>query len=505
MLASLLFLAVLLPNSSAVETSFPDSSSEITSNLEDGAWFNETLEVDGSTTIPAQDANWILYNITEPSNGRYILRSGDYFSEVIPVDDGLWIWSITVDVQGINCTCWLEISQPINLEKEFLNRIIFIGEGPHNPVISPLHAGIIVVDEPAQLSAIGVLADSNNSDTKLSLSWCYAPLGACDGNMNTSIIDIIWVGKEGTFTINATQFGLHDGVWSFTYTLQDEYLRVSSPVSVLVYVDQSDPEAELICPQQALEGDLVIVDGSESRDGVWGPDLQAVWYITQPDGDVRAAEQSETDGMVLSLNPEHSGTYSIKIDIIDMVGRRSSATVTIDIANVDPTLELLMDDIEISDLNSWKLVDGDDLEVSALVQDTGSDSSSMIYQWYLNNELISTSAHLEAKNMDVGTHELRLVITDNDGANVTHEMDIIVSAKPVATEDGFNTMPILLFISLLGIVVFYVRRKRQSEYESSSMPKWNNLSKSTSNEGTNIEQDENVIWTDSNVSSGGKD
>jgi len=98
-----------------------------------------------------------------------------------------------------------------------------------------------------------------------------------------------------------------------------------------------------------------------------------------------------------------------------------------------------------------------------------------------------------------------LVITDNDGANVTHEMDIIVSAKPVATEDGFNTMPILLFISLLGIVVFYVRRKRQSEYESSSMPKWNNLSKSTSNEGTNIEQDENVIWTDSNVSSGGKD
>jgi hypothetical protein len=505
MLASLLFLAVLLPNSSAVETSFPDSSSEITSNLEDGAWFNETLEVDGSTTIPAQDANWILYNITEPSNGRDILRSGDYFSEVIPVDDGLWIWSITVDVQGINCTCWLEISQPINLEKEFLNRIIFIGEGPHNPVISPLHAGIIVVDEPAQLSAIGVLADSNNSDTKLSLSWCYAPLGACDGNMNTSIIDIIWVGKEGTFTINATQFGLHDGVWSFTYTLQDEYLRVSSPVSVLVYVDQSDPEAELICPQQALEGDLVIVDGSESRDGVWGPDLQAVWYITQPDGDVRAAEQSETDGMVLSLNPEHSGTYSIKIDIIDMVGRRSSATVTIDIANVDPTLELLMDDIEISDLNSWKLVDGDDLEVSALVQDTGSDSSSMIYQWYLNNELISTSAHLEAKNMDVGTHELRLVITDNDGANVTHEMDIIVSAKPVATEDGFNTMPILVFISLLGIVVFYVRRKRQSEYESSSMPKWNNLSKSTSNEGTNIEQDENVIWTDSNVSSGGKD
>jgi hypothetical protein len=505
LLASLLLLAVLLPNSIAIETSLSDSSSEITSDLEDGAWFNETLVVDGSTTIPAQDANWILYNVTDPSHDRDILRSGDYFSEVIPVDDGLWVWSITVDVQGINCTCWLEISQPFNLEKEYLNRIIFIGEGPHDPVIFPLHAGIIIVDEPAKLSAIVVLADSDNSDAKLSLSWCYAPLGACDGSMNTSIADLTWVGDEVTFTINATQLELDDGVWTFNYTLQDEYLRISSPVSVQIYVDQSDPEAELICPQHAFEGDLVIIDGSDSRDGIWGPDLQAVWYITQPDGDVRAAEQSETDGMVLSLNPEHSGTYSIKIDIVDMVGRRSSKTVTIDVANVDPTLELLLDDIEISNLNSWELVDGDDLEVSALVQDTGSDSSSIIYQWYLNNELISTSAHLEAKNMDVGTHELRLVITDDDGANVTHEMDIIVSAKQVVTEDGFNTMAILLFISVLGIVVLYVRRKRLSEYQSSSMPKWNNSSKSTSSEETNTEQDENMIWTDSNASSEGKD
>jgi hypothetical protein len=107
--------------------------------------------------------------------------------------------------------------------------------------------------------------------------------------------------------------------------------------------------------------------------------------------------------------------------------------------------------------------------------------------------------------MDVGTHVLRLIITDDDGANVTREMDIIVSEKPVSTEDGFNTMAILLLVSLLGTVVFYVRRKRLSEYESSSMPKWNNSRKSTSGEGTNTEQDENVIWTDSNASSGGKD
>ena len=504
-LASLLLLTVLLPNSSAIDTSSSGSSSEITSNLEDGSWFNETLSIDGSTTIPAQDANWILYDVTEPYSDWVVLRSGDYFSEVIPVDEGLWVWSITVDVQGLNCTCWLEISQPVGLEKEFLNRIIFIGEGPHNPVISPLHEGTIIVDEPVQLSAIGVLADSSNSDTKLSLSWCYAPLGACDGNTTTSIVNITWVDDEGTFTINATELGLHDGVWAFTYTLQDEYLRYSPPVNVRIYVDQTNPEAELISPQQALEGDLVIIDGSESRDGVWGPNLQALWYITQPDGVLRVAEQSETDGMVFSLLPEQSGIYSIQIDIVDMVGRRSSATVTINIENVEPTLNLLMDDLEISNLNSWKLVDGEDLEMFALVQDTGSDKASMNYEWYLNNELISTSAQLKAKNLNVGTHELRLVIIDNDGANITHEMDIIVSGKSDSTKDGFNVMAVLLFIGIIAIVVVYIRRNRLSEFESSSMPKWDTSSKSISVEDTNPEQDDNGIWIDSNASNGGKD
>ena len=505
MLASLLLLAVLLPNSSAIDTSSSGSNSEITSNLEDGAWFNETFSIDGSTTIPAQDANWILYDVTEPYSDWVVLRSGDYFSEVIPVDEGLWIWSITVDVQGLNCTCWLEISQPVGLEKEFLNRIIFIGEGPHNPVISPLHEGTIVVDEPVHLSAIGVLADSNHSETKLSLSWCYAPLGACDGNMTTSIVNITWVDNEGTFTISATQLGLHDGVWAFTYTLQDEYLRFSPPVEVRVYVDQTDPEAELICSQQALEGDLVIIDGSESRDGVWGPNLQAVWYITQPDGVLRVAEQSETDGMVFSLIPEQSGIYSIQIDIVDMVGRRSSATVTIDIENVEPTLNLLMDDLEISNLDSWKLVDGEDLEMFALVEDTGSDKSSMNYEWYLNNELTSTSAQFEAKNLNVGTHELRLVIIDNDGANITHEMDIIVSGTSDSTKNGFNLTAVLLFIGIIAIVVVYVRRNKLSEFESSSMPKWDTSGKSISGLDSNSEQDDNEIWTDSDASYGGKD
>ncbi|MBT4067058.1 MAG: hypothetical protein HOE76_07565, partial [Euryarchaeota archaeon] len=305
LLASLLLLTIPAPLGEAVST----GSAELISSLEDGVWVNETLVINGSTTITAQDANWILYDVTDPYSDWDILRSGEYFSEVIPLEDNLWNWSITIDVQGLNCTCWLEVSQPLGLQKAFLNRIIFIGEGPHSPVLSPQHDATVIVDEPVLLSAHGILADSNNSDSKLFLTWCLAPHGACEGESYTSEVNTTWNGNLGVFTLDASELNLSDGIWEFTYYLQDLYLRISPSVKVVVYVDQTDPEAVLIAPLQALEGDSVIIDGSGSRDGVWGGSLQAMWYVTQPDGILRVAEQSETSGMVFTLLPSASGNY----------------------------------------------------------------------------------------------------------------------------------------------------------------------------------------------------
>ena len=89
-----------------------------------------------------------------------------------PIEEGLWNWSLVIDVQGLNCTCWLEIGQPNGLGKEFLNRIIFIGTGPHSPVISPLHDRFIILDEPVEIDAQAILSDSNVSDGNLILNWC---------------------------------------------------------------------------------------------------------------------------------------------------------------------------------------------------------------------------------------------------------------------------------------------------------------------------------------------
>ena len=152
-------LLVLVPVS-ANDIGSTESSGLLTSESIDGLWVNNTLEITGSTNLNPQTADWVLYDVTNPYIEWPILRMGDFFTTVTPIEEGLWNWTLIIDIQGLNCTCWLEIGQPNGLGKEFLNRIIFIGEGPHNPVISPNHDSTIMLDSPVEISATATLSDS---------------------------------------------------------------------------------------------------------------------------------------------------------------------------------------------------------------------------------------------------------------------------------------------------------------------------------------------------------
>ena len=101
------FLLLTLPLSSPASAS-DDSSPKLTSPTDNGIWINNTLVINGSTTLPPQNADWVLYDVTNPYVEWPIIASGEYFTSVTPIDEGLWIWSLTIDVVGQNCTCWLK-------------------------------------------------------------------------------------------------------------------------------------------------------------------------------------------------------------------------------------------------------------------------------------------------------------------------------------------------------------------------------------------------------------
>ena len=317
--------------------------------------------------------------------------------------------------------------------------------------------------------------------------------------MFDSEVNVSWENDIGTFSINVSSLGLDDGVWKFTYYLQDVYLRTSAEIEMTVFVDQTNPTSVLICPENALEGEMIVIDGSGSTDGVWSNNLQSIWYVTDPDGITYLPTSNTTDEM-LNIALSKSGNYTVRLDVIDWVGRMSSSNTTILVSNVAPIIDLQLEGSSVKNPNSWQFLQDESLELVAAAIETGDDSNSLIYSWYLNDELISTSVNLSLSDLDVGVHNLRLVVTDNDGAEDSHEIEVTVNAQSKSESSNFNITAVLVLVGIIGFSIMIFRRMRMSENEASVLPKWDSNHKSNSaNKGTE-RVSENDMWTDEDTS-----
>ena len=470
--ASLILAAVMMfiIHSESAEASSEDD--RITTQVPNGIWINETLNISGSTTITPQNANWVIYNVTNPYVEWDVIANGDYFSSVVPVSEGIWIWNLEVNLTGIECTCWLEINQPYGMQKEILNRVIFVGNGPHEPIISRNHDLNIFIDEDIEISGEATLSRGNVQNSQMKIQWCYSPQGACNGTLSESNVDVDWDGLTYTFNINASELNLFDGKWNLTYFLQDEYLMNSPIIFTTLSVDQTDPVAVLIAQENASEGDVVLIDGSGSRDGIWGDNLQTLWYITNPNGSISVIDGTSTQKLTHQFIPLYPGNYTIRLDVFDAVGRTSSTSVDISVNNVPPDFEFRIDGLNSSENSKWRVYTNDKIELSAIVFDSQTDINSMSYRWYLENELISEESNFNLSLSKMGSYILKLEIEDNDGEIVVHDLQIIVEPKE-QTEKAytFEVIFVIFVISLVGVIRFV--RSKNRKIKTIDLPKWN--------------------------------
>ena len=485
-------LLVLVPVS-ANDIGSTESSGLLTSESIDGLWVNNTLEITGSTNLNPQTADWVLYDVTNPYIEWPILRMGDFFTTVTPIEEGLWNWTLIIDIQGLNCTCWLEIGQPNGLGKEFLNRIIFIGEGPHNPVISPNHDSTIMLDSPVEISATATLSDSLPSDGNIIMNWCSSPNGACDGESFSEIMQIEWNENIASFTLNATDMGLDDGVWSFTYSYQDTFLRQSPSIEVTVYVDRNAPVSSMITPGESNEGDTILIDGSGSSDGVWTDNLQYVWYVTKPDGSVFVPTTSEYNG-ILEIMLNESGLHTIRLDVIDWVGRMNSSTTQINVINSVPVLGMGIEGTDVIDPNSWKFTLGDNISLKPNITDSGDAVEDFTFSWYLDSKLVSNSQDFSIAELDEGTYTLSLVVTDDDGANDSYELEIMIESDNEKGNNNWNYGSIVVLLCLIGFSILMFSRMKSKDSESKSLPKWNETVTNTDQDVKQVDSHESELW-----------
>ena len=485
-------LLMLVPVS-ANDTDSTQSSGLLTSESIDGLWVNNTLEITGSTNLNPQTADWVLYDVTNPYIEWPILRMGDFFTTVTPIDEGLWNWTLIIDVQGLNCTCWLRIGQPNGLGKEFLNRIIFIGEGPHNPVISPNHDSTIMLDSPVEISATATLSDSIPSDGNIIMNWCSSPNGACDGESFSEIMQVDWNENIASFTLNATDMDLDDGVWSFTYSYQDIFLKQSPSIEITVYVDRNAPVSSMISPSESSEGDTILIDGSGSSDGVWTNNLQYVWYVTKPDGSVFVPANSEDSG-ILEIMLNESGMHTIRLDVIDWVGRMNSTTSDINVVNSAPVLAMGIEGTDVINPNSWKFTLGDNISLQPNITDSGDATEEFTFSWYLNSKLVSNSQDFSIAELDEGTYTLSLIVTDDDGANDSYEIEIMIESENEKKNDNWNYGSLFVLIGFIGFSILMFNRLKNKDSESKSLPKWNENTTKADQHEKEAKTHENELW-----------
>ena len=484
---------LMLAPVSANNVDSTESSGLLTSDSMDGLWVNNTLEISGSTNLNPQNADWVLYDVTNPYVEWPILRSGDFFTTVTPIDEGLWNWTLIIDVQGLNCTCWLEIGQPNGLGKEFLNRIIFIGAGPHNPVISPNHESTIMLDGPVEISATATISDSMPNEGSIIMNWCSSPNGACDGESFSEIVQVDWNENIGSFTLNATDMDLDDGVWSFTYHYQDVYLRESPDIDITVYVDRNAPVSSMISPSESNEGDSILIDGSGSSDGVWTNNLQYVWYVTKPDGSIYVPETSENNG-ILEITLNESGLHTIRLDVIDWVGRMNTTTSQIYVVNSVPVLGMSIEGTDVINPNSWKFTLGDNISLQPNITDSGDAVEEFTFSWYLDSILVSNSQDYSIAELDEGIYSLSLIVTDDDGANDSYEIEITIESDKKEENDNFTFGSIIVLLGIIGFSILMFSRIKNKDSESKSLPKWNETTNNTDQDVKQVNSHESELW-----------
>ncbi len=271
---------------------------------------------------------------------------------------------------------------------------------------------------------------------------------------------------------------LADGVWSFTYSYQDVFLRESPAIEVTVYVDRNAPISSMISPSESYEGDNILIDGSGSSDGVWTNNLQYVWYVTKPDGSVSVPATSEDNG-ILEIMLNASGLHTIRLDVIDWVGRMNSTTSEINVMNSVPVLGMSIEGTDVINPNSWQFTLGDNISLQPNITDSGDTVEEFTFSWYLDSKLVSNSQDYSIAELDEGTYSLSLIVTDDDGANDSYEIEIMIESENEKENDNWNYGSVVVLLGIIGFSILMFSRIKNKDSESKSLPKWNETTTNT--------------------------
>jgi hypothetical protein len=468
--------------------SFPVSGEHIESetldfrvevNQDHGVTFIETVNFSGTSTQPLRNTTWTVVNISGPTPITVI--SGPYLTSVSPIAEGQYAWSLVVEVGAIDCTCYLELrSEDAQHNIQSTSLVFYLGMGHHRPVLvdslpsiaqsAPSFLAPTVLRDAVDVPLELVLPMNQTGHVQVFADMCEAPFDVCLVSPTSVVLPSTFDEQGLVVRLNTTSLDIEEGIWQFDIRVEDELLRTSASVRLVVVHDQTPPTAQLTLPNVVTEGTPFHVF-ADVDDGYEGSTSTLTWALTLVDGSVRAPLANEVvSAQQLNLNLSDSGRYTLALTALDATGLMTKTEQVFVVENIKPVASIAVDGLKITSGSSIKL--GHEGNWSLDAQDS-LDNEEVEYLWVIN-DVISIRG-VPALVLDdfpsAGTHTVELIVFDDDGATDTWMIEVEI-LEPPSSEQSSSVIG-MIGVGLLGlllVLVFIILRP--STPQVSDLPKW---------------------------------
>ena len=281
--------------------------------------------------------------------------------------------------------------------------------------------------------------------------------------------------ENGLYVVELNQdyLGLNDGNWYFEIFVRDSFLILSNVDEQVLTFDTTPPQVEILGSEEANEMESKVFAASVD-DGYDSSLVALTWTITEPNRVVRGLFSGEyiSDSSV-KIEFNQSGTWNISVLAIDSVGHYARQYHKVIVENLAPEISLQSSSdqtsdalIIVSEASKMWYID------ASMTQDTSNDIDNLVFQWYVDGEIIHTGKNLSNTIFsETGNHDVTLVVTDNDGSSTESSIQIRIESDAQSSSDGVSILLILSCIILLGLTIILIIRFTKED-KSFNLPKW---------------------------------
>jgi uncharacterized delta-60 repeat protein len=247
-----------------------------------------------------------------------------------------------------------------------------------------------------------------------------------------------------------------DGVYTVQFTVTDDGNQSSSDTTVLTVTNVA-PTAAVTGPATAAEGTAVTFNSTVTDPGT-ADVLTRQWSIRYPDG--RTIDGGGS--LSLAFTPPDNGTYTVTLVVSDDDGGSSSATATLSVTNVAPTLTPGV---------PASVYVGQSFNLTFGASDPGQD---LINTWAVywgdgrNSTIAGWTPSVAQSYAAAGRYTITIYATDEDGTYGPVTRTILVNPRPalsagtltvtgtgVADTVSLTATDDTVFVSINGLESFY--------------------------------------------------